>query len=220
MSYAKTSTKCLLCERIVYARGLCTRHYSSETTAGRIQRYKKLSQADYFWRHVKKTEKCWLWTGWTTTFGYGEMQKSTGTKIRAHRFSYELHKGPIPKGLIVMHLCDNPPCVNPRHLRVGTVSENSKDEITKGRNPWGEQHGMAKLSDDDVRAIRTASLGGERQSSIARRFKIHQSTVSQIVANKRRQRPTKQLNSPPSFHDIRRRKPVYALCSGNDAKER
>jgi hypothetical protein len=79
---------------------------------------------------------CWLWTGAATPFGYGNfMVMKAGKKSteKAHRFSYQLHHGPIPKGMVVMHKCDVPGCVNPDHLSLGTPSENSRDIVKKGR---------------------------------------------------------------------------------------
>jgi hypothetical protein len=91
---------------------------------------------DTFWENVIKTNKCWLWTGSTDGHGYGHMfrERKEGNKtIKAYRFSYEIHNGPIPKGLVIMHVCDNPPCVNPKHLFLGTFADNVHDACKKGR---------------------------------------------------------------------------------------
>lgn len=87
-----------------------------------------------FWEYVNKTETCWLWTGFRDSDGYGKFQIGTNQKkksVRAHRFSYELVHGPTE--LLVLHNCDNPPCVNPDHLYAGTHSDNMKDMYAKGR---------------------------------------------------------------------------------------
>ncbi len=93
-----------------------------------------------FWAKVGKTEGCWLWKGRRTESGYGHFGIRSGKMCRAHRFSFELAYGPIPSGMYICHHCDNPPCVRPDHLFVGTNSDNAKDAIAKGR-PWGTKRG-------------------------------------------------------------------------------
>lgn len=81
-------------------------------------------------------DECWLWTGGKQGKGYGQFFLPGGKPIGAHRYSWMLHNGAeIPPGMHVMHSCDNPPCVNPAHLRVGTNRENLQDCAAKGRNP-------------------------------------------------------------------------------------
>lgn len=88
---------------------------------------------------INKTESCWLWIGAKDTKGYGALTSNYKT-LRAHRYSYLLHRGPIPEGLHVCHSCDTPACVNPDHLWLGTNKENHKDKIEKGRIPTGPNH--------------------------------------------------------------------------------
>lgn len=85
--------------------------------------------ADRFWPKVQKTDVCWLWIG-ATSAGYGRIGRG---RAKDHEVSWELHNGPVPHGLWVLHKCDNPPCVRPDHLFLGTQSDNMKDAEAKGR---------------------------------------------------------------------------------------
>lgn len=100
---------------------------------------------------------------------------------------YEAAHGHIDDGLLVCHTCDVRNCVNPAHLFAGTYADNYYDSRRKGRAraAKGSDHGMAKLTDDDVRAIRSARAIGERQIDIARKFGIHFNAVYLICARKR-----------------------------------
>lgn len=87
-----------------------------------------------FWRRVVKTDTCWLWMG-AKSKGYGRYRIVRGANSRrCHRVSWELAHGPIPPGMVVMHSCDNPSCVNPAHLSLGTQRDNVHDAIAKGRH--------------------------------------------------------------------------------------
>lgn len=110
------------------------------------------SPNERFWKYVKKTKDCWMWDGAiSTTFKYGAIQgrDSFGKKIPiyAHRLSYEMHYGPIPKGKCILHICDNPPCVNPKHLRMGTQKDNMQDMWNKkrGGNQFKKNIGYSHL---------------------------------------------------------------------------
>lgn len=88
-----------------------------------------------FWRKVDKPNGengCWLWTGSFTTPGYGQF-RADGKNLSTHRYAYEISRGPIPKGLLVCHHCDNPKCVRPDHLFLGTHKDNHDDSVAKGR---------------------------------------------------------------------------------------
>jgi hypothetical protein len=136
-----------------------------------------------FWSHVEKTADCWLWNGVRMHFGHGRMYcgKVEG-HILAHRVSWRIHNGPIPDGLNVLHRCDNPPCVNPEHLFLGTHQDNIKDRDQKGRGArlGGERNGCSILKEADVRQIRSL-WPSKSQTELARMFGVHLSTVHLIV---------------------------------------
>lgn len=106
-----------------------------------------------------KTETCWFWTGAKDRHGYGEIGYSRGMQ-QTHRVAYGLFVGPIPKGLHILHRCDNPSCINPAHLFAGTAVDNMRDMRVKGRSPnfAGALNGSAKLGDSSVRVIRSSPL--------------------------------------------------------------
>lgn len=131
-----------------------------------------------FWEKVKKTDGCWEWTGYRTRKGYGEVYIRGEGSRRAHRVSYQLHHGTVPKSMQILHRCDNPPCVNPDHLFLGTAADNTRDMLEKGRFK------SAKLSDREVLEIRRKYASGETQDAIAKEFHIDQTNVSQIVLGK------------------------------------
>lgn len=130
---------------------------------------------------------CWLWFGASLpkrgslpTSEYGRMLCSKTHRVQsAHRISYELHRGEIPPGMHVLHRCDQPCCVNPDHLFLGTQTDNRKDMASKGRfvAARGIKNGSAKLTDDMVREIRRSSESAEQ---LARRFGITFSRISSI----------------------------------------
>jgi HNH endonuclease len=108
-----------------------------------------------FWAQIEKTATCWFWTGVTNTLGYGKIQLNKRF-ILVHRFMWRWFNGPIPDGLHVLHKCDEPLCVNPKHLFLGTQEDNVRDCIQKGRHRsgYGEKNRHAKLTEEDVKEIR------------------------------------------------------------------
>jgi hypothetical protein len=92
-----------------------------------------------FWNKVLKTDTCWLWTGTKDSRGYGRFAEMDRKMVLPHRFSWEIHFGRIAQGLQVCHKCDNPSCVNPKHLFLGTNSDNIQDSLRKGRFATGKR---------------------------------------------------------------------------------
>lgn len=94
------------------------------------------SMVERFWMKVRKTKRCWLWSGAEHDFGYGRLNKPGRGNgyIHAHRFAWTLAYGSIPNDMCVCHRCDNPRCVRPSHLFLGTLSDNTLDMIAKGRH--------------------------------------------------------------------------------------
>jgi hypothetical protein len=138
-----------------------------------------------FWLKVHKTDTCWLWTAGTNGVGYGYFGLHHDQPITAHRFAYELTYGPLDDGVCVLHRCDNPPCCNPDHLFLGTRKDNADDKVSKGRQAQGEQHGIAKMSADDVRFIRERyAAGGISMKKLGAQCGISKSEVFYIVHRK------------------------------------
>jgi hypothetical protein len=122
-----------------------------------------------FWTKANTKGECWHWTGARNEKGYGRFRLNSRNRF-AHQVAYELTCGPIPAGCIVMHTCDTPGCVNPAHLRLGTVAENNADKMAKGRHRVvplkGERNGAAKLTAEAVRAIRASRLSSRREAAL------------------------------------------------------
>lgn len=168
----------------------------------------------YFRARVTVSDSgCWEWAMSRFRSGYGQLHIKEGGKNRsclAHRIAYETMKGPIPEGLFVMHGCDNPCCVNPDHLSIGTATENMRDMVRRGRAPFGDkngarkypekmqrgdahytrrqpesvrrgsQHHNVKLNEDTVREIKRRLLSGEKQAAIASDYGVVREAVSSI----------------------------------------
>lgn len=147
---------------------------------------------DRFWPRVQRSLGCWEWTGRRSRRGYGEFDVNGG-RVQAHRMAWALAHGPIPHGLLVCHSCDNPACVRPDHLFLGTQSDNMRDMAAKGRHayPSGEAHPQARVSDEQADEIRALyECGDLSQAALGTRFGICQTQVSRIVRGVRRPRRT------------------------------
>lgn len=185
------------CDRKARGHGFCGAHYQRWRTHGDPQpdiplREPGRSLEERFWARVDKREadECWAWDV-ADAYGYGWLWVHGRGNIKAHRLSWEIANGPIPKGMNVCHRCDNRICVNPAHLFLGTHADNVADMWAKERGSApplhrGERNPSAKLTDDAVRQIRALHATGEHsQAALARRFRVTQSAVWQVIHRKK-----------------------------------
>lgn len=139
------------------------------------------SLAERFWSQVNVTadeRKCWVWTGRTERKGYGR-KKFDGKYRLAHHIAWFLAYRTFPDDCL-LHSCDNPPCVNPRHLSEGTHYDNVADRQKKRRQARGERIGKAKLTSSEVRRIRVELAKGRFQKDIAKDFHVYATTICNI----------------------------------------
>lgn len=181
--------------------GYCADHYR------RLKRYGDplgkawwwgLDPIERFWHQTDKRDilVCWDWMGavrgipphsygsvWTGEYRTTSSGKRVPKHIGAHRFSYELHFGEIPDGMIVCHTCDNTLCVNPAHLFLGTQTDNMNDMVSKGRSDnRGDRNGRSKLTREVVEEIRRLSTGRHGEGmEFARRYGVTSATVSKVL---------------------------------------
>jgi len=166
------------CCLLIRSRGWCEKHYTRWLRHGdplAVKNFSGLSLEDRFWCRVRKTEQCWEWIGFRDKCGYGVLNVGDCKIDRAHRVSWMLRFGLIPKGMHVLHRCDNPPCVRPAHLWLGTQNDNNEDRIAKGRT-------ASKLTAKQVVDIRREYSGqrGE-QLILSRKYRTTQRNISSIV---------------------------------------
>ncbi|MDE2024909.1 MAG: HNH endonuclease [Patescibacteria group bacterium] len=131
-----------------------------------------------------KNEKtgCWEWIKGLDRQGYGQIHDydKQGKRITryAHRISFEIYKHKIPNNKLICHSCDNPKCVNPKHLWIGTTQENVDDKLKKNRGLFGSKHQNSKLTEEDILFIRSSKA---RKSELARKFNVHFMTITNIL---------------------------------------
>lgn len=138
-----------------------------------------------FWAKVDKSDACWVWRGAQNGRGYGAVGVN-GRMQGAHRIAYTLTYGPIPAGLLVCHRCDNPPCVRPEHLFIGTYKDNTQDAWLKGRplgKPRGTQ-GPSKITFAAAQEIRALHAAGVSGMELSRRYGVKPSVVYPLLAGK------------------------------------
>jgi hypothetical protein len=183
------------CDRPRKARGYCSAHYERYLSSGDMSKpIREVFRGDNDIERLKSKVEvdpdtgCWVWRASINTNGYGQI-RFRGRPAQAHRVSWILHHGEIPGDsnvygtLHVLHRCDRPLCVNPAHLFIGNQSDNAMDAVEKER--WhhigpriGERHGRARLTEEDVRAIRTSLLPARE---LARRYGISPGAVQHIL---------------------------------------
>lgn len=156
--------------------------------------------AEYFWSRVLKTDNCWIWQNPKASASrYGTIKVAPGKYSPAHRFSWELHNGPIPAGVFVCHHCDNPPCVRPDHLFLGTHRDNMQDMMQKNGLPdgtrWSHPHHRVRLSPAEIEIIRTA-LAHQLGSRLAASTKTDIETLYYRLLEMRPGRPSSPSTVP------------------------
>lgn len=151
---------------------------------------KSVPLANRFWSRVDMGLGCWTWNGSIHKFGYGLIAGdprpgASGKTLLAHRVSWELHFGPIPNSrLFVCHRCDNPACVNPAHLFLGTQGENVRDCSAKGRISRGEDRHCAKLDEVTVAIIRQRHASGDGLTKLSREYGVTKGSIWNVVRRK------------------------------------
>ena len=150
---------------------------------------RKKTFEERFWSKVKKSDpdKCWEWTAtFDKRSGYGKISTTKHRNMAAHRASYEIHNSSIDNTLCVLHKCDNPTCVNPDHLFLGTKQDNNLDKLSKGRaaGPKGTNNKSAKLTEADILVIRAMIDNKISDVAIAKQFNVYSTTIRMIRLRK------------------------------------
>ena len=174
------------CDRKHYGRGYCMKHWARWRRFGDPLTVKTQWDGDKpldlrFWSKVAITanpDRCWEWQGARRPFGHGHL-KVDGKLVAAHRLSWQLASG-RESVLHILHSCDNPPCVNPNHLREGTPADNMRDAIQRNRRAIGEDVLSAKLRNADIPTIRQLISGGVSDGTIGKRYGVAARTIRQI----------------------------------------
>lgn len=189
------------CSNAVAHRNMCHKHYKRWLVHGDpsiclTKRLDGVSLADRLTAYSDRSAGplgCWPWTRGKDSCGYGTVQVPPAERIngkqqeKAPRAAWRVANGrPVPAGLEVLHSCDNPACINPAHLRVGTHAENMAEMGQRDRAAKGERSGMAKVSDEVVRRIRDMRATGMTNSKIAAEVGLSTSYVSRLTAGDRR----------------------------------
>lgn len=186
-SLKRHTSKCQTCgakipETFRSDKKYCDRRCEYLWKSAQIGRKRHVDIESRFWSKVTKgnPDECWPWTDGSIHRGYGVLSVGgrNGRMVNAHRVSYELANGPIPAGLLIRHTCDNPPCVNPSHLILGTHDDNMRDMAIR------ERSAKTKLTADEVREIREELSAGESRKSLAARFGVTPGCIGYIAVGR------------------------------------
>jgi hypothetical protein len=148
--------------------------------SGELEPMRRPTLEERFWANVDRSGECWIWTASRNSRGYGRIGEGGAHVWLAHRLSYKLHHGSDPGDLYVCHSCDNPPCVNPAHLFLGTHADNMADAAQKGRGIRGEIHPLTSLVEADVVAMRERRAAGSTYRQIGTDFGVTASAARSI----------------------------------------
>jgi hypothetical protein len=132
-----------------------------------------------YWKYVEKTDSCWNWTASVNTYGYGCFWWNK-KQHQAHRISWYIKHGSLPKNLL-LHICDNPKCVNVEHLQEGTQADNMKDKVKKRRQAIGENNGQSRLTEAQVLDIKKALVNGASMRSLAKKYGVSKTAIKYIL---------------------------------------
>jgi hypothetical protein len=173
------------CGRPHRRNGFCDLHDQRMKRTGTTDGPRKLTLTDRFWSKVDRRgpDECWLWTAALNEHGYGVMRpegRRSGPTIKAHRVSLVL-TGTDVEGLLVRHSCDNPPCVNPRHLSTGGPADNAADMVSRHRQACGSRRGTNKLTEADIPEIRARVDAGELHRLIAADYGVSRVTITRVA---------------------------------------
>ena len=152
-----------------------------------------------------RPDECWPWTGYVNAKGYGRLLRGQNGRIYAHRAAWVIANGPIPDGLILRHACDNPACCNPAHLLLGTYQDNVNDAVSRRRHSYGERAPQARLTLEQVLAIRALLSEGMSQPQVAARFGMSRSAIGHIAQGSTWRTALADLETEPTRGHIVRR---------------
>lgn len=175
---------CTVCGKPSWSRKLCNNHYKQAHKKKLLTEHPRITADDVLLGRIEKTDTCWLWAAKKNVHGYGVISVN-GSYRMAHRLVYEKLVGPIPKGLNILHSCDNPACVNPAHLRSGSQKENLQDAVERRRMPYGEQKSQHKLKTEQVLKIR---VDPRPNVQIAKEYGVSATLIGNIKKGTRRKR--------------------------------